>query len=118
MEEHRNKALEYLNASKLNFEHGFYDIASVLAEEALYLYLVTCLINHEVAIPWYLDFDGLLRILERHDNKISEFRKNRRIIKALDQIRIMFRYSSLISISRDDAKEIISFVESIINSLR
>ncbi|BFH73766.1 HEPN domain-containing protein [Sulfurisphaera javensis] len=117
MEEHKRKAIEYLKASKLNYENGFYDISVILAEEALYIFLVSNLLSYDVKIPWYLDFDGLFRILEKYNKNISKFRENKVMIRALDQIRIMFRYSVPHEIKKEEAEKILSFVEEVINSL-
>lgn len=112
-----DKIKELIKASKFNFEHGFYNVSVVLAEEALYVFLVYQLLKYDVKIPWYLDFDGLLRILEKYNTKASEFRKDRLLVKTLDQIRITFRYSIYEEIKKDEAEKILSFVENIINSL-
>ena len=115
MEDHKGQIIEFLKASKLNFESGFYDISAFLAEEALHLYLVTSSLKYNVVVPWYLDFDALLRILEKHEPRFKEIRKERAMIKFFDQIRIEFRYSVPMKIDKETAEKVISFVESIIN---
>ena len=116
MEDHKGQIIEFLKASKLNFENGFYDISAFLAEEALHLYLVSSSLRHNVVVPWYLDFDSLLRILEKYEPKFKEIRKEKTMIKIFDQIRIEFRYSVPMKIDRETAEKVISFAESIINS--
>lgn len=117
-EEHKKWAEELLNASKLNFENGYYNVAVALAVESLYIHLLLCLLNHDVVIPWYLDFESMFRILEKFNDKIKEIRDTRRdFIFTLNDLRIKFRYSSPINLSKEEAKEIISFVEEVITML-
>ena len=115
MEDHKGQVIEFLKAAKLSFENDFYDIAVFLAEEALHLYLVVSTLKHNVIFPWYLDFDSLLRILEKYEPRFKGIREEKVMIKFFDQIRIEFRYSVPMKIDKETAEKVISFAESIIN---
>lgn len=115
IEERKKQVVEFLKASKLNFDNGFYYISALLAEEALHLHLVLILLDRGVVMPWYLDFDTLFRILEKHEEVYKEFRKEKLLLKLLDQIRVEFRYSVPVKIDKDTARKIIDFTEKVIN---
>ena len=114
MEAHIEQVIEFLRAAKLNFENGLYEVSAFLAEEALHLYLVLSCLKHNVEVPWYADFDSLLRILERYEPEFKEIRKEKAMIKFFDEIRIKFRYSVPMKIDKETAEKVISFAESII----
>ncbi|MCH4815389.1 MAG: HEPN domain-containing protein [Saccharolobus sp.] len=114
------RANELLRASKFNFNSGFYEIAAIAAEESLYLMLNATLIKLGADIPWYLDFDGLFRVISRysHDDRLSEIRiKERDIIRLLDDIKIRLGYSIPLELNEKDIEKLITFSEKMFDLL-
>ncbi|MDT7862344.1 MAG: HEPN domain-containing protein [Saccharolobus sp.] len=114
------RAYNFLNASKFNFFHGFYEVSVMAAEEALYILLNASLLKLGVDIPWYLDFDGLLRILAKYTNNIAleEIRiKEKEIVRTLTDIRIRMGYSIPLEIDKEKTEKILNFTEKIFSLL-
>ncbi len=114
------RANELLRASKFNFNSGFYEIAAIAAVESLYLLLNATLIRIGADIPWYLDFDGLFRVISRYsnDDRIAEIRiKERDIISLLDDIKIRLGYSIPLELNEKDTEKLIKFAERIFDLL-
>ncbi|WP_338603752.1 HEPN domain-containing protein [Sulfolobus tengchongensis] len=114
------KAYHLLDASKFNFDNGFYDISAIAVEESLYILLNITLLKLGADIPWYLDFDGLFRVIFRYtgDENIGEIRmKNKNLIRLLDDIKVRLGYSVPIELSKNDVKELITFADKIFDLL-
>ncbi|MEM4084927.1 MAG: HEPN domain-containing protein [Saccharolobus sp.] len=114
------RAYQLLDASKFNFNHGFYEISVIASVQALYILINAKLIELGADIPWYLDFDGLFRILDKYtgNSQISDIRRREsEIIKNLDEIKVRLGYSVPLDMNKEKAYLIITFVERVFKIL-
>lgn len=108
------RAKQFLLASKFNYEKEFYDISAIAVEEALYMILNAKLIELGFNIPWYLDFEGLFRVLSNH-TKIEI--KDKEMIKILNEIRIKLGYTIPIELDKEKVERLIEFGEYVMKQL-
>ncbi len=110
------RAYNFLKAAKFNYDNGYYDISIYATEEALYLFLNACIIERWNELPWYFDFDALLRATSRllGINELDNIRvAEKNIIKTLNEIRIRLGYSIPLETNKREAEELILFAEKI-----
>ncbi|AWR97919.1 HEPN domain-containing protein [Acidianus sulfidivorans JP7] len=108
------RARQFLSASKYNYDKEFYDISAIAVEEALYMALNAKLLDLGVNIPWYLDFEGLFRILSKYSTiKVNE----KEMIKRLNEIRIKLGYSIPLELDKENVKQLIDFAEKIMEQI-
>jgi HEPN domain-containing protein len=92
----KKRAVEFLAQSKLAIEKGHNDSASFLADQAVQLYLKSCLLQ---VVGDYPRTHGIRNLIDEllqstHSMKVSEFTKeNRAGISSLEDACIMARYT-------------------------
>lgn len=108
------RAKQFLSASKLNYEREFYDLSAIAVEESLYMILNAKLVDLGVEIPWYLDFEGLFRVLSKYA-KIEI--KDKEMIKTLNEIRIKLGYTIPLELDKEKIEKLIEFAEKVMEQL-
>ncbi|ARM76711.1 HEPN domain-containing protein [Acidianus manzaensis] len=108
------RAKEFLLASEFNYDKEFYDLSAIAVEEALYMVLNAKLLDLGVNIPWYLDFEGLFRILSKYSTiKVND----KEIIKMLNEIRIKLGYSIPLELDKEKIRKLIDFADNFMKQI-
>ncbi|BDC17204.1 HEPN domain-containing protein [Acidianus sp. HS-5] len=108
-----SRAKNFLDAAIYNMKGGYYDVSAILFSRAVYLVLVAKLLDSGVEIPWYLDFSGLFRLLQ----KKLKIEVNKEFPKLLDTIRINDCYFTPVEINKEEIEELHKAVEELLNKL-
>ncbi len=108
-----SRAKNFLDAAIYNMKGGYYETSAILFYKAVYLVLVAKLLEVGVEIPWYLDFSGLFRLLQKKLNIEVE----KEFPKLLDAIRINDCYFVPVEINEEEIKDLNKMVEELFKKL-